>query len=288
MKSINYILLVVILSSILIAASPIKFNRYKKDVVLECVNEKAKKEDIVKSVIIFKNRLNTSGLDYKLKLKNDNTISISFKTETDYQQAESLIFSRANFGFYLAFENKAGLAIILNNESLLDIYNSQITVSENYGQSVILVSDENKHAVEDIVKNCILKNSELSTLEIAWSKTKCENGMWELFLLEKSNYIDGSFITKSFAQIDKITNYSAVMIEFSEEGAKLWSNLTGENINKNVSIVVDGEVYSSPRIMDRISGGKAMISGNFSENQAKDLAALIQYGELPLEFRIKE
>jgi preprotein translocase subunit SecD len=288
MKSIKYILLVVVLSSILIAAVPIKFKRYKKEVILECVNDNAKKEDIVKSVIIFKNRLNTSGLDYKLKLKNDNTISISFKTETDYQQAESLIFSRANFGFYLAFENKAGLDIIFQDESLLDIYKSKIFTSESYGQSVIFVSDENKHAVEDIIKNSILKNSELSTLDIAWSKTKSENGMWELFLLEKSNYIDGSFIKKSFAQIDKITNYSAVMIEFSEEGAKLWSNLTGENINKNVSIVVDGEVYSSPRIMDRISGGKAMISGNFSENQAKDLAALIQYGELPLEFRIKE
>lgn len=288
MKSIKYILLVVVLSSILLAAVPIKFKRYKKEVILECVNDKAKKEDIVKSVIIFKNRLNTSGLDYKLKLKNDNTISISFKTESDYQNAESLIFSSANFGFYLPFENKTGLYIIFQDESLLDIYKSKIFTSESYGQSVILVSDENKHAVEDIIKNSILKNSELSTLEIAWSKTKCENGMWELFLLEKSHYIDGSFIKKSFAQIDKITNYSTVMIEFSEEGAKLWSNFTGENINKNVSIVVDGEVYSSPKVMDRISGGKAMISGNFSANEAKDLAALIQYGELPLEFRIKE
>lgn len=288
MKSIKYILLVVVLSSILLAAVPIKFKRYKKEVILECVNDKAKKEDIVKSVIIFKNRLNTSGLDYKLKLKNDNTISISFKTESDYQHAESLIYSRANFGFYLPFENKTGLDIIFQDESLLDIYKSKIFTSESYGQSVILVSDENKHAVEDIIKNSILKNSELSTLEIAWSKTKCENGMWELFLLEKSHYIDGSFIKKSFAQIDKITNYSAVMIEFSEEGAKLWSNFTGENINKNVSIVVDGEVYSSPKVMDRIAGGKAMISGNFSENEAKNLATLIQYGELPLEFRIKE
>jgi hypothetical protein len=288
MKSIKYILLVVILSSTLVAAIPINFKRYKKELILECVNENAKKEDLVKSVIIFKNRLNTSGLNYKLKLKGDNTISISFINDADYIKAESLIFSKASFGFYLPYENKSGLDIIFQNKQLLEIYKSKILTSESYGISVVMVSDENRQAVEDVFQNNILKNPELSTLEIAWSKLKCEDGMWQLFLLENSNYIDGSYIDKSYAQSDKNTNTLGVMIEFSEEGANLWSNFTGENINKNVSIVVDGEVYSSPKVMDRISGGKAMISGNFSVSEANDLAALIQFGELPLEFRIKK
>ena len=77
------------------------------------------------------------------------------------------------------------------------------------------------------------------------------------------------------------------MIELSDEGAKIFSKMTAENINKNLTIVLDGEAYSSPKIMSKIDGGKCVISGNFTKDEAKDLAALIQYGELPLKFRIR-
>lgn len=70
-----------ILTSILTSAVPIKFKRYKKEVIIESVDKKAKKEDFVKSVIILKKLLQASGFDFKLKSKDNNTISINFRTE---------------------------------------------------------------------------------------------------------------------------------------------------------------------------------------------------------------
>lgn len=288
MKSIKYILLVVILSSVLLSAIPVKFKRYKKEVVLECVSENAKKEDIVKSVIILKNRLNASGLNYKLRLKDDNTISINFRTEADYTIAGSLIFSQASFGFYLPYENSAGIDKLLKNAKLSGIYNGKIKTSDNYESTVLLVSDENKKAVENVIQTDILTDSEYGSLITAWSKIKNKDGMWEFFLLEKSGYLSGANVVKSYSQLDERTNNPEVMIELSEEGAEMFSKMTAENINKNLTIVLDGEAYSSPKVMNKIDGGKCVISGNFTKDEAKDLAALIQYGELPLKFRIAE
>jgi preprotein translocase subunit SecD len=99
--------------------------------------------------------------------------------------------------------------------------------------------------------------------------------------------LDGSYVYKSYVQTNKDMGACETMIVFSEEGTKLWEDLTANNVNRHLAIVLDGEVYSYPKIMDKISGGKAMISGNFTHSEAEQLAALIQGGKLPLEFKIK-
>ncbi|MBT3622387.1 MAG: protein translocase subunit SecD, partial [Flavobacteriales bacterium] len=79
-----------------------------------------------------------------------------------------------------------------------------------------------------------------------------------------------------------------VSMEMNAEGAKQWKRLTAENISKSVAIVLDGYVYSYPTVQAEISGGRSSITGNFTVNEAKDLANILKSGKLPAPARIIE
>ncbi len=66
-----------------------------------------------------------------------------------------------------------------------------------------------------------------------------------------------------------------ISIQFTESGRKRFAQVTRENIGKRLAIVIDGHVYSAPRIMTEIAGGKGLISGSFSQKEAAELAAKI-------------
>lgn len=277
------------LSSILVAAvlSITKTNGSKNvKFILECVDDNPDKMEIVKSVIVLKNRLKSAGIRYKITLKDDNTIRVVVKDE-ELSEAQGLLLANGSLGFYLPYSNQDGIENILANERLSAIYNGEVLYTDMSGLFLLRVWDENKSEVESFFEDEILSKTEYKDLVIAWSKVKNEADMWELHLLSKENCLDGSYVDKSYVQTNKDMGAYETMIVFSEEGTKLWEDLTANNVNRHLAIVLDGEVYSYPKIMDKISGGKAMISGNFSKNEAKQLAALIQGGKLPLEFKIQ-
>ncbi|RMG58598.1 MAG: protein translocase subunit SecD, partial [Bacteroidetes bacterium] len=76
-----------------------------------------------------------------------------------------------------------------------------------------------------------------------------------------------------------------VLIEMNPAAAEPWAALTRAHIGKHLALVLDGRVYSAPRVMSEISGGKLMITGNFSRDEARELAALLQQAPLPLKLR---
>lgn len=79
-----------------------------------------------------------------------------------------------------------------------------------------------------------------------------------------------------------LANEPIVAITFDEEGAALFAEITGNNVGQQLAIFLDGELLSSPRINERISGGQAIISGGFTPNEARDLAQNLNFGALPV------
>lgn len=73
----------------------------------------------------------------------------------------------------------------------------------------------------------------------------------------------------------------SVGLEFSGEGARIFDRVTSENVGRRLAIVLDNTVYSAPSIRERISGGKAQITGNFTMEEARDLAIVLRAGALP-------
>jgi preprotein translocase subunit SecD len=79
-----------------------------------------------------------------------------------------------------------------------------------------------------------------------------------------------------------------VGLKFNSQGAVDFERITGENIRKRLAIVLDGVVHSAPVIQERISGGQAQITGNFTMEEARDLAIVLRAGALPAPVNILE
>lgn len=90
---------------------------------------------------------------------------------------------------------------------------------------------------------------------------------------------------QDFGQFGKTPEINMTM---NGEGAKKWKLLTKENIGKSVAIVLDDYVYSFPTVQGEIGGGNSSITGNFTINEAKDLANILKAGKLPAPARIVE
>ena len=79
---------------------------------------------------------------------------------------------------------------------------------------------------------------------------------------------------------------SEVSMSMNAEGAKAWARLTKENIGKSVAIILDDMVYSAPRVNDEITGGRSSISGDFTPEEAKDLANVLKSGKMAASVQI--
>ena len=100
--------------------------------------------------------------------------------------------------------------------------------------------------------------------------------------------MDGDVVTDATQTFDQFGSSAEVSMTMNAEGAKQWKRLTAENIGKSVAIVLDGYIYSYPTVQSEISGGRSSITGNFSLEEAKDLANILKSGKLPAPARIIE
>ena len=100
--------------------------------------------------------------------------------------------------------------------------------------------------------------------------------------------MEGDVVTDADQGYGQFSSSPEVSMSMNQEGAKLWKRLTAENIGRSVAIVLDGYVYSFPTVQSEISGGRSSITGNFTVNEAKDLANILKSGKLPAPARIIE
>lgn len=107
-----------------------------------------------------------------------------------------------------------------------------------------------------------------------------------VYLIKKQTLMTGDSLTEARVNIDQRYNEPYVGIRFDSTGAKLFEQITGNNVNKRLAIILDNNVHSAPNIKDKISGGDAMISGTFTMDEAKDLAIVLRSGSLPAPLKM--
>jgi len=101
-------------------------------------------------------------------------------------------------------------------------------------------------------------------------------------LVKKQTLLTGDTLTDARVRIGgEFRNEPYVALEFNGEGARVFDRITGENVGKRIAIILDNVVYSAPVVRERISGGKASITGGFTAEEAKDLAIVLRAGALP-------
>ncbi len=106
------------------------------------------------------------------------------------------------------------------------------------------------------------------------------------FLLKKRSLMTGDVLTDARMRIKSDFSEPYVSLDFNSRGARLFDQITAENVKKRLAIVLDNNVYSAPVIQERISGGKAQITGYFSSEEASDLAIVLRAGALPAPVKI--
>ncbi len=93
--------------------------------------------------------------------------------------------------------------------------------------------------------------------------------------------IEGDVVTDAKDQFNNLTGSPEVSMTMNSDGARRWAALTKANVGKAIAIVLDGTVYSAPRVKGEISGGQSEISGNFTIEDTKDLANTLKSGRMP-------
>ena len=98
--------------------------------------------------------------------------------------------------------------------------------------------------------------------------------------------LSGDVITDARDDFSQYSASSTVSMKMNAEGSKIWARLTKENIGREIAIVLDNYVYSFPTVNTEITGGSSEISGNFTPEEAKDLANVLKSGKMPAPARI--
>ena len=93
--------------------------------------------------------------------------------------------------------------------------------------------------------------------------------------------LDGGVVTDARVQYGNTGGNPEVSMSMNAEGANIWARMTKDNIGKQIAIVLDGMVYSYPTVNSEISGGSSQITGNFTLEEAEDLANVLKSGKLP-------
>jgi SecD/SecF fusion protein len=107
----------------------------------------------------------------------------------------------------------------------------------------------------------------------------------EDYLLTGANLTD---VRIRMGSAQSLQNNPYLILEFDSDGSRNWEQITGNNVDKRVAIVLDGTVYSAATIRERISGSGTRLSGGFSTEEARDLRLVLKAGSLPAELVIAE
>lgn len=175
---------------------------------------------------------------------------------------------------------------------------SIISISQNGGQliptpAIGVVSVRDTATVQKYLNLRQVKEVLPRNLEFRWTvKPVDKKGLYyELIAIKVTNRdgsapLAGNVITDARDEISQFTSACTVSMTMNPEGAKTWARLTKENIGRSIAIVLDDMVYSFPNVNTEITGGRSEISGNFTPQEAKDLANVLKSGKMPAPSRI--
>lgn len=151
-------------------------------------------------------------------------------------------------------------------------------------------------AIDALIYSDVAKQVLPSDLKLVWSAKptdmiKGSKNIFELHALKVTTSngrapLEGDVVTDAKDEFNNLTGAPEVSMSMNSEGARRWAALTKANVGKAIAIVLDGVVYSAPRVNGEIDGGNSSISGNFTIEDTKDLANTLKSGRMPAPARI--
>ena len=221
----------------------------------------------------------------------EDLLADSDSTSADSSKVDSLKKGNESLSLTNNAGQKKGLAQLLQSRGNLDF------------EMGFAFSDDNpekndKAKIDEILKRKDVMSVFPSDLKFMWSaqpeevSEKIKKKAYILYACRVPEggkaRVNGSHIDKAQTGYDQRDGKITVNLEMTPDGADEWGRMTSENKDRIVAITMDNVVYSAPRVINAITTGSTQISGNFTFEEAEDLAGLLNGGALPAPCVIKE
>jgi preprotein translocase subunit SecD len=167
----------------------------------------------------------------------------------------------------------------------------------NMGEEIAVIK-QNRRAVELILSKPEIRQVIPKDVELLWSNEAItgpdSKEYWNIFLVKSTPEITGKYLTKADVQIGSGSSSPGregqpiVTLAMNREGGRIFSRVTGANVNRKLAIVLDRHVYMAPVIKVKIPDGRAIIEGTDNMEEARDLAIVLRAGALPAPVQIIE
>ena len=156
------------------------------------------------------------------------------------------------------------------------------------------VAESDTAAVNKIIYSDLAKKTLKSDLKLCWTnKPESRNAKGaETFALvalkchqPEEAVLTGDVVTSATSEYDNLQGNQVSMV-MNDEGARKWSSITAQNLRRAIAIVLDDQVYSYPNVNQQIDGGRSQITGNFTPEEASDLANVLESGKMDAKVNI--
>ncbi|MDE5821674.1 MAG: protein translocase subunit SecD [Paramuribaculum sp.] len=281
--------------------------RGENDAAIETALKKEVKDRVSSSTNVLRSRIDQFGVVAPniQELENDGQILLELPGVKEHDRVRELLKSSANLEFYetmpvAEFQNAlAELDYTLRNDStrsgagFFGMFTGQGGASPI---SVGVATGAQRVAIDSVLNSAVAKRILPSNVLLAWEvkpfvteyndtvahrNRKLE--LYTLVALKTANgkpALSGDVITSAKSDFDNTQGGNYVSMNMKPEAAKQWARVTAANIEKQVAIVLDGQVYSAPRVNSVIEGGRSSITGNFTTEEAQDLANVLKSGKM--------
>ena len=223
------------------------------------------------------------------------TVTEEVKEEKVANDVESLVEGLENDSLaQLEADQKAAVEEYKKNNPLFVVLNPSVNqAGQAYrGPVVGTVHYTDTAKVSAMLKSQVAKSVLPRDLKFAWTVKAIDeaDSFYQLVALKSQTSgrpsLEGDVITDARADFGQTSAYANVSMTMNAEGARDWQRITRDNIGKSIAIVLDGYVYSFPTVQNEIAGGSSQITGNFTVEEAKDLANTLNSGKMPAPARI--
>jgi len=244
---------------------------------------------LTQAVDNIRNRIDQFGVTEPIvQPQGSDQIVVELPGIKDPERAIEIIGKTAQLEFMLVDENPAFLTDLLKKYKPLPegIYAASTPIELPTGETINspYLWSYSKKQLEQFLAD---KVSPQYMVGYKVNKDKHTNlTTYQTYILDKDVSMSGDMLTDARMEIGGEYNQPYVSIRFNSRGARLFDQLTGAHVGERLAIVLDDIVYSAPVIRERISGGVAQITGNFSEDEAKDLAIVLRAGALPAPVKV--
>lgn len=266
---------------------------------------------------IFRTRIDQFGVVapniQKLQDKNGQ-ILLELPGVKEPERVTELLKSSANLEFYEVYNYNE---IMGDLQRFAAAYAQQDTVNhlnviellggaQRAGSPIVgMVAPSNKNLVDSVMNTELAKRTLPSDLTLMWSVKQAEFpvtdangnvvkkdngedktiGYWELIALKGDAVLEGDAVTSASSEYDNMQG-NMVNMKMSDRGAQEWATITRNNIGRPIAIVLDDHVYSFPNVNNEITGGSSQITGQFSPEEANDLANVLKSGKMSAKVNV--